>query len=131
MSPIVVHLEQKESFLKTLVKKGDAFMHAKEAFEFPLCYGKVHIKGASERGGNFDVGKLTLSSKDRFHIPFKLQPSVRTRRTSEPIDDATFDGVLKCFSNINSVKSITKKISIEVAQLLLAHGFQVIVLVGK
>ncbi|KAI8568241.1 hypothetical protein RHMOL_Rhmol02G0183500 [Rhododendron molle] len=52
------------------------------------------------------------------------KPSVRTRRSSEPIEDATFDGVLKCFSNINSVKSIIKKISIEVAQLLLAHAFQ-------
>ncbi|XP_058195898.1 negative regulator of systemic acquired resistance SNI1 isoform X2 [Rhododendron vialii] len=52
------------------------------------------------------------------------KPSVLTRRSSEPIEDATFDGVLKCFSNINSVKSIIKKISIEVAQLLLAHTFQ-------
>ncbi|XAR59206.1 hypothetical protein NMG60_11014913 [Bertholletia excelsa] len=50
--------------------------------------------------------------------------SVRTRQSNDPIYDATFDGILKCFSNSNTAKSITKKISTEVVQLLLAHAFQ-------
>lgn len=45
------------------------------------------------------------------------------------LDDATLDGVLKCFSNSTSTKSIIKNISIGVAQLLLAHAFHVIILV--
>ncbi|KAH7841287.1 hypothetical protein Vadar_027943 [Vaccinium darrowii] len=72
----------------------------------------------------FNEPKWKMEIIVQYFQKYIAKPSVRTRRTSEPIDDATFDGVLKCFSNINSVKSITKKISIEVAQLLLAHGFQ-------
>ncbi|XP_019055989.1 PREDICTED: uncharacterized protein LOC104613171 isoform X7 [Nelumbo nucifera] len=52
-----------------------------------------------------------------------LQPSVRTRKSNNSSDDATFHGVLKCFSNVTSAKSIVKKMSIEIAQLLLANGF--------
>ncbi|XP_052183664.1 negative regulator of systemic acquired resistance SNI1 isoform X2 [Diospyros lotus] len=55
--------------------------------------------------------------------PF-FQPSVRTRQSSVPTDDATFDGILKCFLDTNRAKNITKKITSEVAQLLLAHAFQ-------
>lgn len=52
------------------------------------------------------------------------KPSVRTRRSNSPTDDASFTGALKCFSNITSTKSTLKKIRTEVIQLLLAHGFQ-------
>ncbi|XP_052183658.1 negative regulator of systemic acquired resistance SNI1 isoform X1 [Diospyros lotus] len=52
------------------------------------------------------------------------KPSVRTRQSSVPTDDATFDGILKCFLDTNRAKNITKKITSEVAQLLLAHAFQ-------
>ncbi|BBH00945.1 negative regulator of systemic acquired resistance [Prunus dulcis] len=51
-------------------------------------------------------------------------PSVRTRRSNSPTDNASFSGALKCFSNITSTKSTLKKIRTEVVQLLLAHGFQ-------
>ncbi|KAH9748922.1 negative regulator of systemic acquired resistance SNI1 [Citrus sinensis] len=57
-------------------------------------------------------------------LPF-LQPSVRTRRSNGPVDDATFTGILNWFSSSTGTKSILKKISIQVIQLLLAHGFQV------
>ncbi|CAL5412298.1 unnamed protein product [Camellia sinensis] len=53
-------------------------------------------------------------------------PSTRTRQSSDPIDDATYDGILKSFSNSNCAKNIIKKISAEVAQLLLAHAFQAV-----
>ncbi|KAK4347208.1 hypothetical protein RND71_033547 [Anisodus tanguticus] len=50
--------------------------------------------------------------------------SVRTRRSkSPPVNDSTFEGVLKCFSNSSSTKNIIKKIGTEVAQLLLGHAF--------
>ncbi|XP_070663081.1 negative regulator of systemic acquired resistance SNI1-like isoform X3 [Malus domestica] len=54
-----------------------------------------------------------------------LLPSIRTHRSNgPPDDDASFNGALKCFSNITSAKSTIKKIRTEVVQLLLAHGFQ-------
>nr|XP_011460592.1 PREDICTED: uncharacterized protein LOC101306508 isoform X1 [Fragaria vesca subsp. vesca] len=52
------------------------------------------------------------------------KPSVRIRRSNSPIDDASFNGALKCFSNPTSTKTIIKKIRPELAQLLLAHGLQ-------
>ncbi|GMN43629.1 hypothetical protein TIFTF001_012830 [Ficus carica] len=56
------------------------------------------------------------------------KPSVRTRRSNGSADDTTFGGTLKCFTNITSTRSTTKKIGAEVTQLLLVHGFQVIVI---
>ncbi|XP_050221198.1 negative regulator of systemic acquired resistance SNI1 [Mercurialis annua] len=56
---------------------------------------------------------------------YNAKPSVRTRRlNSAKKDDGTFIGVLKCFSNVNSTRSITKKIKPDVVQMLLAHAFQ-------
>ncbi|KAJ4975776.1 hypothetical protein NE237_000882 [Protea cynaroides] len=52
------------------------------------------------------------------------KPSTRTRRSNNSSDDDTFHGILRCFSNGTSTKSIIKKISVDVGQLLLAHGFQ-------
>lgn len=60
------------------------------------------------------------------YLTYNLQPSVRTRRSNGPAEDATFSGVLKCISNSSSTKSITKKIGAHAIHLLLAHGFQVI-----
>lgn len=48
---------------------------------------------------------------------------VRTRRSNSLVNDSTFEGVLKCFSNSRSTKNIIKKIGMDVAQLLLAHAF--------
>ncbi|GAY34653.1 hypothetical protein CUMW_012600 [Citrus unshiu] len=63
-------------------------------------------------------------------LPF-LQPSVRTRRSNSPVDDATFTGILNWFSSSTGTKSILKKISIQVIQLLLAHGFQALLLLSS
>ncbi|KAL1829663.1 hypothetical protein ACET3Z_008075 [Daucus carota] len=55
---------------------------------------------------------------------YVAKPSVRTRRSNGSANDATFPDILKGFGNGSSTKSILKKISAEVAQLLLAHAFQ-------
>ncbi|KAJ8761086.1 hypothetical protein K2173_000765 [Erythroxylum novogranatense] len=62
----------------------------------------------------------------QYFSKYNAKPSVRTRRSNSSTEDATFNGVLRCFSNITSTKKIIKKISKDVVQLLLAHGFQVI-----
>ncbi|KAL8113072.1 hypothetical protein AgCh_020412 [Apium graveolens] len=56
---------------------------------------------------------------------YVAKPSMRTRRTNGSTNDATFLDILKSFGNGSSIKSILKKISAEVAQLLLAHAFQI------
>ncbi|KAI3456197.1 hypothetical protein Pfo_012860 [Paulownia fortunei] len=50
--------------------------------------------------------------------------AVQTRRSSGAVNTENFDGVLKCLSTSNSTRSIIKKISMEVVQLLLAYAFQ-------
>lgn len=62
-------------------------------------------------------------------LRYVLQPSVRTRKSNGTTEDATFDGLLKYFSNNTNTKNIIRKIGSEVAQLLLAHAFQVIIVV--
>ncbi|KAF9592934.1 hypothetical protein IFM89_019139 [Coptis chinensis] len=52
------------------------------------------------------------------------KPSIRTQRSSESTKDATLTDVLRSFSSETSTKAIIKKISADVAQLLLAHAFQ-------
>lgn len=59
------------------------------------------------------------------------QPSIRTRRSTDFVDDETFNGALKCFSNGTSTKGIVKRIGIKEIQLLLAHGYKVIFLVSQ
>ncbi|XP_039126548.1 negative regulator of systemic acquired resistance SNI1 isoform X2 [Dioscorea cayenensis subsp. rotundata] len=53
-----------------------------------------------------------------------LESSVRTRRSSESSDDTTFEYLLSSFSATSSAKAIIKKITLEVARLLVAHAFQ-------
>ncbi|KAL6567371.1 isoform X1 [Orobanche gracilis] len=53
-----------------------------------------------------------------------ITKTVQTRRSIGTINTENFDGVLKCLSNSNSTRSIIKKISTEVVQLLLAYAFQ-------
>uniref|UniRef100_A0A5B7AXL5 Negative regulator of systemic acquired resistance SNI1 n=1 Tax=Davidia involucrata TaxID=16924 RepID=A0A5B7AXL5_DAVIN len=73
---------------------------------------------------DFNEPKWKLEIVVQYFWKYIAKPSVRTRRSNGSTDNATFDGLLKCFSNGNSTKNITKKISPEVTQLLLAHGFQ-------
>ncbi|MCL7040452.1 hypothetical protein MKW94_028206 [Papaver nudicaule] len=50
--------------------------------------------------------------------------SAQTRRENNAPEVSKFDGVLKCFSDMASTRSVVKKINVEIAQLLLAHAFQ-------
>lgn len=72
----------------------------------------------------FNEPKWKLELIVQYFQKYIAKPSIRTRQSSDPIDDATYDGILKSFSNSNCAKNIIKKISAEVAQLLLAHAFQ-------
>nr|GMD83246.1 negative regulator of systemic acquired resistance SNI1 isoform X2 [Ipomoea batatas] len=76
----------------------------------------------------FDEPKQKLKLIVQYLQKYIPKSSVRTRRSNGSANNATFDSILKCFSNANSTKSIIKKISGDVAQLLLGHAFQVIVL---
>ncbi|KAK3013514.1 hypothetical protein RJ639_010014 [Escallonia herrerae] len=67
--------------------------------------------------------KYIAKDKDTERRSDKM-PSFCTRRSSGSADDTTFHGILKSFSDSSSTKSIIKKISGEVAQILLAHAFQ-------
>ncbi|KAL8268240.1 hypothetical protein R6Q59_002045 [Mikania micrantha] len=71
-----------------------------------------------------DKPKLKLDLIVQYLKKYIPKTSVRTRRSSGSTNDESFGGVLNCFSNGNSTKSIIKKISSEVTQLLLAHAFQ-------
>ncbi|XP_059663829.1 negative regulator of systemic acquired resistance SNI1 [Cornus florida] len=73
----------------------------------------------------FNEPKRKLDIIVQYFSKYIAKPSsVRTRRSNGSTEDTTFNGILKCFSNGNSTKSVTKKISTDVVQLLLAHGFQ-------
>lgn len=71
-----------------------------------------------------DKPKLKLDMIVQYLQKYIPKTSVRTRRSNGSTNNPTFGGILKCFSNGNNTKSIIKKISTEVAQLLLAHAFQ-------
>ncbi|KAL2475275.1 negative regulator of systemic acquired resistance (SNI1) [Abeliophyllum distichum] len=72
----------------------------------------------------FDEPKWKLKIIVEYFHKYIPKSSIRTRRSIGQFKDETFDGVLKCLSNSNSTKSIVKKLSTDVAQLLLAHAFQ-------
>ncbi|KAK4770800.1 hypothetical protein SAY87_031332 [Trapa incisa] len=59
----------------------------------------------------------------QYFAKYTTRPAVRTRRGTEPEEDATFYGTLRSLTNISSAKSVIKKIGSEALQLLLAHGF--------
>ncbi|KAI3796813.1 hypothetical protein L1987_39499 [Smallanthus sonchifolius] len=78
-----------------------------------------------------DKPKLKLDMIIQYLKKYIPKTSVRTRRSNGSTNDSTFGGVLNCLSNGNSTKSIIKKISSEVAQLLLAHAFQAYILLSS
>ncbi|XP_050936538.1 negative regulator of systemic acquired resistance SNI1 isoform X2 [Cucumis melo] len=78
----------------------------------------------------FKDSKWKLEIIVQFFWKYMSKPSVRTRRSNGPAEDATFSGVLKCISNSSSTKSITKKIGAHAIHLLLAHGFQAFLLLS-
>ncbi|XP_062119532.1 negative regulator of systemic acquired resistance SNI1-like [Humulus lupulus] len=74
----------------------------------------------------YDEPKWKLEIVVQYFWKYVGKPSVRTRRSNGSVDDTTFSGALKCFSDITGTKSAVKRIVTEVIQLLLVHGFQVI-----
>ncbi|PKI61806.1 hypothetical protein CRG98_017783 [Punica granatum] len=73
----------------------------------------------------FNHPKWKLELVLQYFSKYIVKPTVRTRRRlSDSAEDATFHGTLRSLGNMNSVRSVVKKISAEAVQLLLAHGFQ-------
>ncbi|XP_062095837.1 negative regulator of systemic acquired resistance SNI1 [Humulus lupulus] len=72
----------------------------------------------------YDEPKWKLEIVVQYFWKYAGKPSVRTRRSNGSVDDTTFSGALKCFSDITGTKSAVKRIGTEVIQLLLVHGFQ-------
>ncbi|KAI7740880.1 hypothetical protein M8C21_021980 [Ambrosia artemisiifolia] len=75
-----------------------------------------------------DKPELKLDMIVQYLKKYIPKTSVRTRRSNGSENDSTFGGILNCFSKESSTKGIIKKISSEVAQLLLAHAFQAYIL---
>ncbi|XP_076927190.1 negative regulator of systemic acquired resistance SNI1-like isoform X2 [Bidens hawaiensis] len=76
-----------------------------------------------------DQPKLKLDMIIQYFKKYIPKTNVRTRRSNGgSTNDSTFGGILNSFSNENITKNILKKISSEVAQLLLAHAFQAYIL---
>ncbi|KAK1321697.1 hypothetical protein QJS10_CPA03g00104 [Acorus calamus] len=71
----------------------------------------------------FSIPRWKLDIVLQYFSKYCKRSSVRTRRSNE-VDDGTFEGVLKCFSNATDTKAMVRKMSTEVAQLLLSHAFQ-------
>ncbi|XP_077229357.1 negative regulator of systemic acquired resistance (SNI1) [Tasmannia lanceolata] len=74
----------------------------------------------------FSEPKWKLEIILQYFSKYVAKPSVRTRRSESDnsLGDATFESVLKCFSNTTSTKNIVRKMSVEVAQVLLSHAFK-------
>ncbi|KAG8635416.1 hypothetical protein MANES_16G034450v8 [Manihot esculenta] len=87
-----------------------------------LTYDRVMLSQFLEI---FNEPKWKLEIILQYFSKYIAKPSVRTRRFNGPIeDDGTLSGVLKGFSNITGTKNITKRISQDAVQILLAHAFQ-------
>lgn len=56
---------------------------------------------------------------------FSSQGPVRTRRSDNSQEDLKLESVLSFFLTTASTKAIVKKMGAEIAQLLLAHAYQV------
>ncbi|KAM5588083.1 hypothetical protein ABKV19_006501 [Rosa sericea] len=96
--------------------------------ELDLSKKTAEMQGSTTRADGVRTPLLEIVldelTYDKDILDSFLQPSVRTRRANGPTDDASFNGALKCFSNVTSTKTTIKKIRPELAQLLLAHGLQ-------
>lgn len=75
----------------------------------------------------FTEWKWKLEIILQYFSRYYVKPAVRTRRSDNPQEDLTVENVLSLFSTATSAKAIAKKMFPEVAQLLLAHAYQVCV----
>ncbi|KAL0363427.1 UNVERIFIED_CONTAM: Negative regulator of systemic acquired resistance SNI1 [Sesamum calycinum] len=74
--------------------------------------------------------KWKLEIVVQYFLKYITKYSVQTRRSSGKVNIENLNGVLKCLSNRTSTRSIIKKISTELIQLLLAYAFQAYVLLS-
>ncbi|XP_011096388.1 negative regulator of systemic acquired resistance SNI1 isoform X1 [Sesamum indicum] len=74
--------------------------------------------------------KWKLEIVVQYFLKYITKYSVQTRRSSGMVNIENLDGVLKCLSNRTSTRSIIKKISTELIQLLLAYAFQAYLLLS-
>ncbi|CAM0911128.1 unnamed protein product [Alopecurus aequalis] len=75
----------------------------------------------------FTEWKWKLEIILQYFSRYYVKPAVRTRRSDNSQEDLTVENVLSLFSTATSAKGIAKKMFPEVAQLLLAHAYQVCV----
>jgi hypothetical protein len=69
--------------------------------------------------------RLGASIKSHMLFISSLQTTVRTRRSDNSQQDLKLENILGFFLTTTSTKAIVKKMSSEVAQLLLEHSYQV------
>ncbi|XP_038984953.1 negative regulator of systemic acquired resistance SNI1 isoform X2 [Phoenix dactylifera] len=115
-------LIRKEADLQGLTTRVDGFrVPMLEIILDELTYNKDYI---SPFLMVFSEPKWKLEIILQYFSKYTTKSSVRTRRSNETSYDATLESVLSFFSTATSTKNIVKKISSEVAKLLLAHAFQ-------
>ncbi|XP_072984603.1 negative regulator of systemic acquired resistance SNI1 isoform X5 [Typha latifolia] len=113
---------RKEADLLGATSRIDGFRSpALEIILDELTYNINHVSPFLEV---FAEPKWKLEIILLYFSKYCLKHSVRTRRSNDAPKDLTLEGVLNYFSSTMSTKSIMKKITSEVAQVLLAHAFQ-------
>ncbi|XP_020089099.1 negative regulator of systemic acquired resistance SNI1 isoform X3 [Ananas comosus] len=75
----------------------------------------------------FSEPKWKLEIVLQYFSKYCMKSSVRTRRSNDTANDLTLESVMNFFSTPTATKNIAKKVTSEVALLLLAHAFQVCV----
>ncbi|XP_072960182.1 negative regulator of systemic acquired resistance SNI1 isoform X2 [Typha angustifolia] len=113
---------RKEADLLGATSRIDGFRSpALEIILDELTYNINHVSPFLEV---FAEPKWKLEIILQYFSKYCLKHSVRTRRSNDAPKDLTLEGVLNYFSSTMSTKSILKKITSEVVQVLLAHAFQ-------
>lgn len=113
---------KKEADVQGLTSRADGFRTPLlEIILDELTYNKILLFPFLQ---SFSDPKWKLEIILQYFWKYCTKPSVRTRRSNSSSDDGSFHNVLKCFSNSTSTRNVVRKISAEVAQLLLAHAFQ-------
>ncbi|XP_010916046.1 negative regulator of systemic acquired resistance SNI1 isoform X2 [Elaeis guineensis] len=115
-------LIRKEADLQGFTTRVDGFrVPMLEIIVDELTYNKDYI---SPFLMVFSEPKWKLEIILQYFSKYTTKSSVRTRRSNETSNDATLEAILSFFSTATSTKNIVKKISSEVAKLLLVHAFQ-------
>nr|XP_010916045.1 negative regulator of systemic acquired resistance SNI1 isoform X3 [Elaeis guineensis] len=116
-------LIRKEADLQGFTTRVDGFRWVPmlEIIVDELTYNKDYI---SPFLMVFSEPKWKLEIILQYFSKYTTKSSVRTRRSNETSNDATLEAILSFFSTATSTKNIVKKISSEVAKLLLVHAFQ-------